>query len=360
MKFATKLLICISALSLISLSVCFSRNDRSGAVYTEQTRALRVAVGYKELMTAPDNDYNQKVLEKNYPVTIVIKEKQIYGFQIQSTLLREGTFRSGVPIFSEKGDVNQVDLNENMVLQEQDEKSQYIPFVQISAGCSLTPAVVPQKIDCSVRNKNGSTNISLQLDEGAISDLDLFILVSYINTARAKRLSEINKYVVDVLDAISKFKAKKEEMSQTFQQIRDATELRRQKQIIIDGLNNRMKLADSKLSAEVTRYATLTKKVEEISKQITELNIKVRQVTSNLISLKDLRNKLNGVLTPQNFVLKLEQDLVLYEKTLSYWINGGVFHRIIDESEAVPLINMIKSGKIPEFTSKLDQYFFPQ
>ena len=69
---------------------------------------------------------------------------------------------------------------------------------------------------------------------------------------------------------------------------------------------------------------------------------------------------MTGSLTGPAVIAKLESDLQRYLQLSKYWIQGAVFHRIIDGTEAEPLERMVTSGNTNAFNGKIDDYFYPQ
>lgn len=359
MKFV-KILLFVGAFTLLGLSLAAERSERSQARYQEMTNSLRVETGYKELLTPPDHEFNEKVLERNYGGIIYYKTKKAESTTLQTTMIKEGAFRSGIPlsnpdngVFSSAG-FSQIFINAN----DQGTVS-YVPFVQLTQGCGIDVGNLPFKMTCPIRTVNGSGVFTFQFEDNT-QDLDASTVVNQINKLKVFRESEINRAVVGVLDAINRLQAKTQELKDAKVKNVQAVKAQQVKQKLINDLGRLQDEIDGRLDTENTKYVGLTTKVDLSHKKISEILQKISQAKSQISSIRSIVLNLQTNITPESQIKQMEADLAKYLQLAKYWIQGAIFHRIIDENEAKPLEDLVVATNLVSFNTKVDDYFYPQ
>lgn len=358
MKFA-KILFIVSALALIGLTLTIERSVRSEAQYQEMTKTLRVEVGYKDLLTPPDGEFSEKVLERDYKGIVTYKNKQTEEFVLQASMLKEGAFRSGIPFFTNNPEkFSTPGFSQIFIAIPGQEKVQYIPFVQLTQACLFDIAILPLKMTCPVKTSVGSGIIGFEFAD--VMDTEALTIVNQINKLKTFRESEINRTIVGVLDAINRLKAKQEELRAASSNVADVYKKQSDKQKKILQLIRQQGEIDDKITAEAEKYRGLTANVEKVTKKIAEITHSIRTAEIEKVALNEGLTKLQNILTTPEQITKMNGDLQKYLQLAKYWIQGAVFHRIIDESEANSLEGMVSRGELQDFNNKIDDYFFPQ
>ena len=359
MKFS-KILFIVGAFALIGLTLSTQRSERSEAQYQSMTQSLRVEVGYKELLTPPSGEFSQKVLERDYKGIVTYRNKKTSNFVLQATMLKEGAFRSGIPFFtSNPENFSTPGFSQIFIAIPGQDKVQYIPFVQLTQSCMFDIAVLPLKMTCPVKTNVGAGILGFEFDED-VMDTEALTIINQLNKLKNFRETEINRTIVAVLDAIIRLKGKQKELKDASAKVSDAYKKQSEKQKIITLLIRRQGDIDDQIGAEADKYKQLTSNVEKITKKISYLQQKIRIDQIQRIALRTSITSLNNDMTVPDRIKKGEADMQIYIELMNYWIQGAVFHRIIDDDEAVPLGKMVTSGQIDGFNTKIDDYFFPQ
>ena len=358
MKFA-KIIFIVGAFALIGLTLTIERSKRSEAQYQETTKTLRVEVGYKELLTPPDGEFSDKILERDYKGIVTYRNKKTEDFVLQATMLKEGAFRSGIPFFTQNPQkFSNPGFSQIFIPIAGQDKVQYIPFVQLTQACLFDINDLPLKMTCPVKTSVGSGMITFEFID--LMDTEALTIVNQINKLKVFRESEINRTIVSVLDAINRLKAKQKELQETSANVADAHKKQNLKQKIIKDLIRRQGEIDDSITSEAEKYKTLTSNVEKISKKIANISQKIRVDEIEKNALGTGIDNLQSSMTTEAQLGKMESDLQRYLQLAKYWIQGAVFHRIIDDNEAKTLDDMIIDGKFDTFEVKIDDYFFPQ
>ncbi len=359
MKFS-KILLIVTAFALIGLTLSNERSERSEAQYQATTQSLRVEVGYKEMLTPPNGDFSAKVLERAYKGVVTYRNKKTKDFVLQASMLKEGAFRSGIPFFTQDPEkFSTPGFSQIFIPVPGQDKVQFVPFVQFTQACSFDIAAVPLKMTCPVRTNVGAGMLGFEFADD-VMDTEALTIVNQFNKIKTSRESEINRTIVGVLDAISRLKAKQKELQDASSSIADAYRKQTQKQKIIIALIRKQGDIDDQITNESEKYIGLTKKVEKAQKKIHDIRHKIRDTITTTTSIEYTIRTMTGSLTGPAVIAKLESDLQRYLQLSKYWIQGAVFHRIIDGTEAEPLERMVTSGNTNAFNGKIDDYFYPQ
>jgi len=359
MKFA-KILFITLAFTLLGLSLSLSRSERSEAKYKEMTQSLRVEVGYKELLTPVDDEFVEKVLERDYKGVLTYRNKRTENLVLQATMLKENSFRSGIPMFSSNSMLfSSPGLSQIFIEIPSNESVQYIPFVQLTQGCNFDIAIKPLKMNCAIKTNVGAGIVGFEFKD--VSDVEALTVVNQINKLKNTRETEINRTVVGVLDAITRLKAKQQELRDVAGKISDANKLQEEKRKNIINLTRQQGDIDDKLSQELNRYNGLTANVETINKRIAEINQKIANAINEVNALKAYSTIESSKITTQDKIAKMEADLANFLRVAKYWIQGAVYHRIIDDKEVIELEKLLTDQQtVDPFNAKLDDKFFPQ
>lgn len=358
MKFA-KILFIVGAFALIGLTLSIERSERSEAQYQSMTQSLRVGVGYKELLTPPDALFDEKVLERDYKGIVTYRYKKTEDFVLQASMLKEGAFRSGIPFFTTNPEkFSSPGFSQIFLPITGQDKVQYVPFVQLTKGCIFDIAALPLKMTCPIRTSVGAGILGFEFSD--VMDTEALTIVNQINKLKNYRESEINRTIVGVLDAINRLKAKQNELNNASAKIADAYKKQDEIQKDIKSLIIKQGNIDEKLYLESEKYKVLTSNVEKISKKISDIQHKIRDETNKKISLETSITNLQKDMTNEKRITSYGADMQKYLALAKYWVQGAVFHRIVDEKESEQLVNIFVNGQIDVFNTKVDDYFFPQ
>lgn len=359
MKFS-KILLIVGAFAFIGLTLSIQRSERTEAQYQATTQTLRVEVGYKELLTPPDGEFSEKVLERDYKGIVTYKDKQTEDFVLQASMLKEGAFRSGIPFFtSNPVKFSTPGFSQIFLPITGQNKVQFVPFVQLTQACQFDIANLPLKMTCPVRTSVGAGILGFEFAD--VMDTEALTIVNQINKLKIYRETEINRTIVGVLDAISRLKAKQQELADVAARaVADAFKKQSEKQNLIIQLIRKQGEIDDQITSEGNKYRGLTANVEKINKKISEINLKISALQSSKVTLISQTITLRKNIAPEARIAKMESDLQRYVQLINYWVQGAVFHRIIDDKEANPLIEMAKNAQSDAFNAKVDDYFFPQ
>lgn len=359
MKFA-KILLITFAFTLLGLSLSLSRSERSEAQYKAMTNSLRVEVGYKELLTPIDEDFVEKVLERDYKGILTYRNKKSDIFVLQASMLKENSFRSGIPFFSKDPmKFSASGFSQLFIEISSNEFVQYVPFVQLTQGCNFDIALRPLKMSCAIKTNVGAGIIEFEFRD--VSDVEALTIVNQINKMKNTRETEINRTVVGVLDAITRLKAKQQELRDVAGKISDANKLSEEKRKNIINLTRLQNDIDDKLTQEKQRYNGLTANVENILKKIADINQKIANANNEKNALQNYIALENSKITTEAKIKNMENDLANYLKIAKYWIQGAVYHRIIDDNEVKELETLITGQPTADaFNAKLDDKFYPQ
>jgi len=93
------------------------------------------------------------------------------------------------------------------------------------------------------------------------------------------------------------------------------------------------------------------------TKNTNTYNKRQRKITFRL-SLEKTIKTLESTISGPAQLAKLQEDITKALQQIKYWLQGSVYHRVINETEKAALIVMIKQDA--QFDAKINDYFFPQ
>jgi len=354
----TKILFITLALTLLELSLNYS-SDRSQAKYAAATNELKVQVGYKEILQEFEEEFIDKVLERNYDVRFKFKN-MFTDLSLESPMLKENSFRSGIPFQAKNPNKFAVNnLSEIFLELKNYENVEFIPFVQLTKGCTFEIVNMPLKISCTVHTRKGPEFFEFEFKD--VVDTEVLALLNQINKLKNLRETEISKTVNGVLDAINRLKIKQAQLEEIN---KGQIDFRIKNQAIIDRIKellDKNRKIDDSLVEEKKKFVTLSGNEEVIRKQITDIREQISTAQNKIINLNKQIQLEKTTLVLGEKIKLMENNLQFALKTCKYWIQGGVYHRIIDDPEAIELDKLISNQpNIARFIQVVDEKFSPQ
>lgn len=346
MKFA-KVLLFICAITLCSaLERTVSKVE---AEYRAETEALKIAVGYRELM--------QETTETSSSiqnVELIFGDSKAAG----TTQPFSTDIKSGIAIHFNKNPNANVIKN---TIRFGNSNTYYVPYNTITSVESVEIDDKDKKFQIKLfldNNSGPSTAFIKFLDLDSKRSSNRRLVNTYkdqFEVNREQRKSDINSEIRRVKGAGYEILGYQEDIADAK---KSDAEIKRKKEEEIKKLEKQ--IADLK-----KQIATQTKIVEESSKKLVKvkntLTTKENEKTT-LISKRDATLKSIEILKNNRNTDKAIQALEAAKKTsedqLKYWLKGSVYHRIISENEMTELIGLVLQDK--QFDDKVKGFFHPQ
>jgi hypothetical protein len=329
--------------------------SKAAAEYTAATAALKYETGYKEMF---QNTF-EAPSPGNQKVSVQIGTANVETV-LDNVLLGTGSFLSGIPFFFATAPASPVITN-NMV--KFNEKTWYIPFNTISNACSVSTASDPNVknyMTCMLSNKSGPQVLKiffleLNNQNDFMSKMKVNNLASDISSKKQARGSFISKKFGDVGTGVYYVMTFQQKIAQVRQT--DAETLAAKK-ASIEKLKKQIAELTAKLVLLQKQKTTLSSELQTVQTTKSETFNKRQKKITYRISLEATIKTLEGSISPASQITALETTIATALKELEYWLQGSIYHRVINTTEKAGLLAMKNDNS--QFEAKINDYFFPQ
>lgn len=350
MKFA-KVLFFICVIGIITSRAV----SKAEAEYTAATNALKLEVGYKEMF---QNTLESKMPFGNQQVQVVSGNSKATA-TLDLGLMDNGSFLSGIPFFFKAASSEAV-VTKNMV--KLNDKTWYIPFNTISKSCSFDSNIdssVPLFLTCFLANKNGTPVFKINFTGfSATSRRDAMavsIIANEFSEKQEARKSFISQKFKEVGYAIWYAMGYQDDIASIKKSDAD---ILAKKKASIEKLKKQIAELTAKLQLLQKQKITLSGELQTVQTTKTETTVtKTKKITYKL-SLEATIKTLESTVSSQAQIDALQATITKALKELEYWLQGAVYHRVINATEKTGLVGMKDNNS--GFDQKVNDYFFPQ
>ena len=354
MKFA-KVLFFVCVIGICAAAAIERATSKAAAEYTAATAALKYETGYKEMF--------QNTFEipspGNQKVSVQIGTAKVETV-LDNVLLGTGSFLSGIPFFFATTPTSPVVTN-NMV--KFNEKTWYIPFNTISNACNVSQANDPNIknfMTCMLSNKNGPQVLKiffleLKNQNDFMSKMTVNTSANDISSKKQARGSFISKKFGDVGSGLMYTMQFQQSIAQI--QKNDADVLAAKK-ASIEKLKKQIAELTAKLVLLQKQKTTLSSELQTVQTTKSETFNKRQKKVTYRISLEATIKTLESSISTASQITALETTIATALKELEYWLQGSIYHRVINTAEKAGLL-AIKNDNT-QFDAKINDYFFPQ
>ena len=351
MKFA-KALFFICVIGIITSRAV----SKAEAEYTAATNALKLEVGYKEMF---QNTFENKMPPFGNQEVQVVMEDSKASATLDLNMMENNSFNSGIPFYFKAASSEKV-VSKNMV--KLNDKTWYIPFNTISKACSFDSNIdssVPLYLTCFLANKNGTPVLKINFtgfsahsrrDQMAVS-----IIANGFSEKQEARKSFISQKFKDVGNAIWYSMTYQEEITGIKKSDADILAA---KKASIEKLKKQIAELTAKLALLQKQKVTLSGELQTTQTKKTETTVtKTKKITYKL-SLEATIKTLESSVSTQAQIEGLQATIDKALKQLKYWLQGAVYHRVINAEEKTGLEGLKDNNS--GFDAKVNDYFFPQ
>lgn len=365
MKFA-KVLFFICVIGICSAAAIERATSKAAAEYTAATKAAKVEVGYKEFMqrfnpNAPNPYANQNNIApvakpQNTLVNIETTQGTAKAMLDYTLLLNDKQFNSGIPFFFTAVPTEAVILSNMVKLKE---NSYYIPHNTITQSCAIykdfSDPNAKKMLQCMISNKSGNFALKMIFDKQTIGIDVINIMATTMGSASGKRKTWISDKFRDVAEALTQTIYFQKQLS--WIKSDDAT-IKAAKQASIDKVKLQIKTLEARLVALQANKVTLSGQLQTTQTTISEtLTTKTKKITYKL-SLEVTIKQLEQSISTKAQVEVLTKSVADALQKVTYWLDGSIYHRVINASEKTGLLGLINNNAA--FDAKVNDYFFPQ
>lgn len=357
MKFA-KVLFFVCFIGICAAAAIERATSKAEAEYTSATKAVKVEVGYKEMMQmTTTQNIQEDAFNKNHRVRISDGTGEVET-QLDVIILKTNAFNSGIAFFFKDAPKTAVVTN-NMV--KLNTNTWYIPYNTITNSCKLVNEVDPKiklYIVCDLENKTG-VNVFKIFFLDLEKEFRTTMLVNYINqdldSRKSARRSFIQKKFMDVASGV--YSAMNYQYKIAAIKKSDA-EILSEKNARITKIKADILTLTTSLGLFQKQKINISQELQTIQTKNTNTYNKRQKKITYRLSLEKTISTLESTISGPEQLAKLQEEITKALQQIKYWLQGSVYHRVINETEKAALIVMI--GEDVKFDTKINDFFYPQ
>lgn len=356
MKFA-KVLFFVCVIGICAAAAIERASSKAATEYTAATNALRLEAGsgYKEMFQNTNQgrfDIGNRVVSLEVDN---VKVNAVYA----ADLLKGNSFFSGIPFYFATPPTSEV-VTKNMV--KLNEKTWYVPFNTISKDCEFTPnADTAEKmcLSCNLQNKSGTPVFKFFFsDMNSDKRKDQMLVSATANVISGKsgeRKTFISNKFGEVADGLWEVTDYQEKIADIK---KSDAEIKLRKETSIAKLKKQIAELTAKLALLQKQKTTLSGQLQTVQTTKSEtINQRTKKITYRL-SIEATIKTLSATISPAEQIKALTAAIEKALKELEYWLQGSIYHRVINATEKASLL--AKKSENTVFDTMINDFFFPQ
>ena len=362
MKFA-KVLFFVCVIGICAAAALERATSKAEAEYTAATNALKLeeGEGYKEMFQntygPPSRASRRAQATQNQKVSIEVGTSKVEALY-DAKLLENGSFLSGIPFFFASASSAPVVTNNLVKLNA---NTYYVPFNTISNSCYMESSADPSEkihLICYLNNKSGASVLKiyfLELAKDRTNQANVSAIANKLQTKQASRKTfisgryeEVNYSIQDVMWWQKEIKTINDS---------DAAKKAEKEKRVAD-----LKAQIAKLTAELALLqkskVTLSGQLQTVQTTKTETFAKRQTLITYKLSLEMTIKTLQTSISTAEQLKALQASIDKALKELDYWLQGSIYHRVINAAEKTTLLAKKNDNK--GFQTMVNDFFFPQ
>merc|ERR1711957_442026 len=207
-------------------------------------------------------------------------------------------------------------------------------------------------LQCMISNKSGNFALKMIFDKQTIGIDVINIMATTMGSASGKRKTWISDKFRDVAEALTQTISFQKQLS--WIKSDDAT-IKAAKQASIDKVKQQIIALKARLVALQANKVTLSGQLQTtISETLTTKTKKITYKLSLEVTIKQLEQSISTKAQVEVLTKSVADAL----QKVTYWLDGSIYHRVINASEKTGLLGLINNNAA--FDAKVNDYFFPQ